>query len=115
MHSLRIPPGTHVALGCLCSPLMTSRIFASLVLDGARRYAATLARIPKRTWEKGYQHLVAYKAKYGDTIVPRAYKTEDDFNLGHWVRNQRAANSKDTLSAEHTARLDALGFVWRVK
>ena len=42
-------PGTHLALGCLCSPLMTSRIIATLVLDGARRYAPTLAGIPPGT------------------------------------------------------------------
>ena len=42
-------PGTHLALGCLSSPLMTSRIIATLVLDGARRYAPTLAGIPPGT------------------------------------------------------------------
>ena len=46
LHSLQTPPGTHLALGCLSSPLMTSRIIATLVLDGARRYAPTLAGIP---------------------------------------------------------------------
>ena len=49
MHSLPTPSGTHLALGCLSSPLMTSGIFATLVLDGARRYAPTLAGIPPGT------------------------------------------------------------------
>ena len=49
LHSLQTPPGTHLALGCLSSPLMTSRIIATLVLDGARRYAPTLAGIPPGT------------------------------------------------------------------
>ena len=49
LHSLPTPPGTHLALGCLSSPLMTSRIIATLVLDGARRYAPTLAGIPPGT------------------------------------------------------------------
>ena len=49
LHSLQTPPGTHLALGCLCSPLMTSRIIATLVLDGARRYAPTLAGISPGT------------------------------------------------------------------
>ena len=42
----RVPPGTHLALGYPSSPLMTSRIFATLVLDGAHRYAPALAGIP---------------------------------------------------------------------
>ena len=49
LHSLQTPPGTHLALGCLSSPVMTSRIIATLVLDGARRYAPTLAGIPPGT------------------------------------------------------------------
>ena len=49
LHSLQTPPGTHLALGCLSSPLMTSRIIATLVLDGARRYAPTLAGISPGT------------------------------------------------------------------
>ena len=49
LHSLQTPRGTHLALGCLSSPLMTSRIIATLVLDGARRYAPTLAGIPPGT------------------------------------------------------------------
>ena len=49
LHSLQTPPGTHLALGCLSSPLMTSRIIATLVLDAARRYAPTLAGISPGT------------------------------------------------------------------
>ena len=49
LHSPPTPPGTHLPLGYLSSPLMTSRIFATLVLDGARLYAPTLAGIPPGT------------------------------------------------------------------
>ena len=49
LHSLQTPRGTHLALGCLSSPLMTSWIIATLVLDGARRCAPTLAGIPPGT------------------------------------------------------------------
>ena len=45
LHSLRTPPGAHLLFGYLSSPLVTSRIFATLVLDGARPYASTLAAI----------------------------------------------------------------------
>ncbi len=36
------PPGTQLALGYLSSPLMTPGMLATLVVDGARRYASTL-------------------------------------------------------------------------
>ena len=51
IHSGSLPavPGTHLALGCPSSPLMTPRIFATLVLDGARRYAPTPAGMPPGT------------------------------------------------------------------
>ena len=49
LHSPPTPPGTHLPLGYLSSRLMTSRIFATLVLDGARLYAPTLAGIPPGT------------------------------------------------------------------
>ena len=42
-------PGTHLTLGCLSSPLLTSRIIVTMVLDGARRYAPTLAGISPGT------------------------------------------------------------------
>ena len=53
LHSLRTPPGADLPLGYLSSsPLMTSRKFATLVLDGARLCAPILARIPP-----GHRHV----------------------------------------------------------
>ena len=49
LHSPPTPPGTHLPLGYLSSRLMTSRIIATLVLDGARLYAPTLAGISPGT------------------------------------------------------------------
>ena len=37
-------------------------------------------------------------------------KTEDGFNLGNWVSNQR--QKKDTLSENYVVKLNKLNFVW---
>ena len=62
-------------------------------------------------WEKGYRHLVVYKAEYGHCDVPARYRAQDGFYLGRWVSHQRVNFDSPTLS-EHTERLDAIGFVW---
>ena len=44
--------------------------------------------------------------------MPLAAK--DDFNLAHWVVDQRRARRKGKLSAERVQRLDELGFTWEI-
>jgi hypothetical protein len=48
--------------------------------------------------------------EYKDCRVPQLYKLSNGYRLGGWVFKQR--QSRDTLSAERKARLDALGFDW---
>ena len=64
-------------------------------------------------WEAGFSALLAYKQAKGDCRVPALYKTDDGFALGSWVMTQRAI--KDSMSADRKQRLEALGFVWRVR
>jgi hypothetical protein len=68
--------------------------------------------ILEAAWEEGYQHLVAYKAEYGDCNVPDSYSTKDGFKLGGWVSNQRSRYNKDKLSTERIQRLEAIGLIW---
>jgi hypothetical protein len=63
-------------------------------------------------WEEGFSALSSFKAREGHCKVPQK-QVEGGFRLGGWVSIQRG--SKDTMSAERKQRLDALGFVWRVK
>jgi hypothetical protein len=63
-------------------------------------------------WEEGLSHLRSYKDREGHCRVPNKHK-ESDFRLGQWVGTQRAKAS--TLSKERRGRLDALGFVWKVR
>jgi hypothetical protein len=62
-------------------------------------------------WEAGFAHLEQYVTEHGDARVLKAFKTEDGYNLGEWVRRQRSDRSK--LSAERVTRLEALpDWVW---
>jgi uncharacterized protein (UPF0303 family) len=63
-------------------------------------------------WERGFAALKQFKAREKHCRVPRLHR-EGAFNLGTWVVNQR--NRKGTLAAPRRRRLDAIGFVWRLK
>jgi superfamily II DNA or RNA helicase len=65
-----------------------------------------------QNWERGFSHLVNYQSREGACRVPEGY-IEDDFRLGNWVAIQR--RNRDNLPTERKQRLDALGFVWRIK
>ena len=60
-------------------------------------------------WEENFHTLVAYKAEFGDCLVPQSL-TYRGLRLGTWVSNQRS--DKEKLSLERIQRLDDLGFVW---
>ena len=63
----------------------------------------------EKRWEDNFKALVAYKAEFGDCLVPDKF-TYQDLKLGIWVVNQRT--KKERLSAEKIRRLDDVGFVW---
>lgn len=65
-------------------------------------------------WDDGFAQLTAYVQAEGHARVPQSYRTAGGYRLGQWVGVQRA--TKDTLSADRRARLNALdGWVWRVR
>ena len=39
-------------------------------------------------WEEGFSYLTRFKEKYGDCLVPNAYRL-DGYKLGQWVIVQR--------------------------
>jgi hypothetical protein len=70
---------------------------------------------PRTTkWEVGFEHLQEFVKENKHCRVPYKYKSPDGYLLGQWVDTQRQFRRKGELSAERLARLDALGFVWRV-
>jgi superfamily II DNA or RNA helicase/ribosomal protein L7Ae-like RNA K-turn-binding protein len=60
-------------------------------------------------WEEGLESLKAFKAREGHCLVPSMH-TEEGFNLGNWISNQRAI--KSSISFDRLARLNELGFIW---
>ena len=57
--------------------------------------------------------LEEYKNEHGDLHVPYEYCTVDGIKLGSIVNNIRSGTRKTT--AEEKAKLDELGFVWKVR
>jgi len=64
------------------------------------------------SWEEGFQFLEHYCQREGHCRVPTSHR-EQGYRLGGWVDAQR--QNKDTMLPERRQRLDALGFVWKVR
>ncbi len=63
-------------------------------------------------WEKGIRFLEMFRQREGHCRVPTNHR-EQGYRLGLWVSNQR--RNKHALTPERRQRLDALGFVWKVR
>jgi len=65
-------------------------------------------------WEIGFSHLKEFAERYGHGRVPRNYKTDEGYQLGEWVKNQR--KTKDKMDSDHRQRLEAEWFwLWKIK
>ena len=62
-------------------------------------------------WETNFAALERFKQREGH-VCPVSTHKEDRLSLGRWVGSQRAR--KGNLSPERIARLDKLGFSWRL-
>jgi hypothetical protein len=63
-------------------------------------------------WEEGFNQLLNYVERHGDTRVPYSY-TVDGYELGRWVSLQRVNYSNGMLEAERECRLqDLSGWTW---
>mmetsp|Transcript_29093 Transcript_29093/g.40738 ORF Transcript_29093/g.40738 Transcript_29093/m.40738 type:complete len:374 (+) Transcript_29093:159-1280(+) len=65
------------------------------------------------SWERNFQSLLYFKARFGDCLVPCKFK--EDTTLSHWVEHQRKAKKKGKLAPERIKRLDEVGFIWKVQ
>jgi len=65
-------------------------------------------------WEKGFAETQKYRAKFGDSLVPENYLTEDDhYPLGDWVRAQRL--TEGNYPREKYQRLCTVDYVWDLR
>lgn len=58
--------------------------------------------------------LIDYKEKYGNLEVPNDY-TVNNYNLGNFVRNMRAAYKSGKLKNKYKIILEQLGFQWQIR
>mmetsp|Transcript_44836 Transcript_44836/g.95425 ORF Transcript_44836/g.95425 Transcript_44836/m.95425 type:complete len:449 (+) Transcript_44836:171-1517(+) len=74
---------------------------------------------PVSTWNKKFQELKAYKATYGNCMVPQRYQANTQ--LGTWVHTQRrqyklmSEGKKSSMTKEKADALDSIGFFWAAK
>mmetsp|Transcript_1702 Transcript_1702/g.3728 ORF Transcript_1702/g.3728 Transcript_1702/m.3728 type:complete len:541 (+) Transcript_1702:133-1755(+) len=70
-------------------------------------------------WQKNFDSLVKYKNEHGDVRVPRLYAKNP--KLGEWVTDQRRQwkskmeGKPNLMTDERKAKLDEIGFVWKVR
>lgn len=62
-------------------------------------------------WEQGFAALLRFKAREGHCRV-RGLHREREYKLGSWVAVQR--RKQNVMSPERRARLNKIGFEWRV-
>jgi len=74
---------------------------------------------PVTTWNQKFQELKAYKATYGNCMVPQRYQANSQ--LGTWVHTQRRQyklmneSKKSSMTKEKADALDSIGFFWAAK
>jgi hypothetical protein len=67
----------------------------------------------REAWDRQWRQLQAFVAKYGNAHVPIDCSMFPGFErLGVWVAVQRKQHRRGALSAERTAKLEALGLPW---
>ena len=82
-----------------------------MIVEGGRRLKANRDALAAQ-WEEGVRFLELFRQREGHCRVPQKHR-EQGYRLGTWVHNQRV--DKETMLPERRARLDALGFVWKVR
>ena len=60
-------------------------------------------------WEKGFEHLVQYKNKYGTAKPGAAYRAEDGYTLGRWLGRQKKSFIDGELNKEQIEKLTQIG------
>jgi hypothetical protein len=63
-------------------------------------------------WLTRYDELVKFKREFGNCNVPVVYKPNPQ--LGDWVQNQRRHFKNNYLSEDRIAKLNQIGFVWKI-
>ncbi len=64
-------------------------------------------------WERCYEALWEFAAKYGHSRVPTGFTTSDGSRLDSWIQRQRKDRDKDDLTQDRITRLEQIpGWTW---
>lgn len=69
-----------------------------------------IRRAMEKTWSQHYAELKRFKKRFGHFDVPATWP--ENPRLPNWLSQQRRDLRSGTLSAEHKARLEEVGFTW---
>ena len=107
------------ALGTWVAAQRAFRRRGQLSDDRAQRLEAVSGwvwHVRDAKWEAAYARLHRFVEREGHSRVPDAYRDDDGYELGGWVRRQRDSRRRGVLSKDRARRLDALpGWVWEKK
>ena len=67
-----------------------------------------------RNWEQYYNLAKAYYLKHGNLLIKCNYVTEDGFELGKWIADQRKYYNAHELKQAKIDRLNEIGMIWSV-
>ena len=63
----------------------------------------------EKQWERGFEHLVQYKNKYGTAKPGADYRAEDGYTLGRWFSRQKKNYIDGELNKEQIEKLTQIG------
>lgn len=78
----------------------------------AENFSWRIRETRRHTWEERYEELREFKTRFDHCDVAQDWS--ENVQLGRWVNAQRHLRKKNTMSTEHIALLDVLGFSWRL-
>ncbi|WP_170223019.1 DEAD/DEAH box helicase [Nonomuraea turkmeniaca] len=81
----------------------------------ASAIAVQTVRASTHSWEELYGAAEAYRAQFGDLLVPEDWTAPSGLLLGGWLHHLRTYKKDGSLSAQWVARMDALDMVWDLR
>jgi hypothetical protein len=64
-------------------------------------------------WNQRLKELVAFKSKFGTTVVPLSKEYDEYKSLARWANNKRLQYHKDTIPDNERDELNRIGFDWK--
>lgn len=66
-------------------------------------------------WDEKFKLVKRYYDENGHLLIPWNYETNNGIKLGGWIRKQREAYKKGTLSYSQVEKLNSIGMIWEIR